>query len=278
MKKIILLIVSFFTLNCIAQFQFVKDNYYQKGNFFVYWGWNRDAFTTSDIHFKGTDYDFELSNVIAKDRQSPFNFRTYFSPTQLTIPQYNFRFGYFFNDHYTISIGADHMKYVMQSGQTVKITGHIANGSSFDGDYAGEDILLSPDFLLFEHTDGLNYENIEVRRFDVLFGRKNFSFAANEGLGIGALIPRTNTTLMDNERYDEFHLAGYGIAAILSLNMTFFKYFFIQSEWKGGFIHMPDIRTTMHKEDRAGQHFLFSQYNMVFGANFRIPSKKKSEK
>ena len=37
---------------------------------------------------------------------------------------------------------------------------------------------------------------------------------------------------------------------------------------------MPDIRTTMHKEDRASQHFLFSQYNVVFGANFRIPSKK----
>jgi hypothetical protein len=83
---------------------------------------------------------------------------------------------------------------------------------------------------------------------------------------------------MNNARYDEFHLAGYGIGAVLSLNMTFFKYFFIQSEWKGGFIHMPDIRTTMHKEDRASQHFFFSQYNMVFGANFRIGSKKKSEK
>lgn len=277
--KISILSFLFLSFSYYSFCQLVKDNYYKKGNFFIYWGWNRDAFTTSDIHFKGTDYDFTLSNVIAKDRQSPFNFRTYFSPTKLTIPQYNFRFGYFFNDHYNISIGADHMKYVMQNGQTVKINGHIANsGTVYDGDYQNEDIVLSPDFLLFEHTDGLNYENIEVRRFDVLFGRKNFSFAANEGLGAGILIPRTNTTLMNNARYDEFHLAGYGIGAILSLNMTFFKYFFIQSEWKGGFIHMPDIRTTMHKEDRAGQHFFFSQYNMVFGANFRIPAKKKSEK
>lgn len=278
MKILFLLLISFFSFSSITFGQLVKDNYYQKGNFFVYWGWNRDAFNTSDIHFKGADYDFTLSNVVAKDRQSPFSVRTYFSPSKLTIPQYNFRFGYFFNKNYNISIGADHMKYVMQSGQTVKIKGHIANGTAYDGEYNNDDIVLSPDFLLFEHTDGLNYENIEVRRFDVLFGRKNFSFAANEGLGVGVLIPRTNTTLMNNARYDEFHLAGYGIGAVLSLNMTFFKYFFIQSEWKGGFIHMPDIRTTMHKEDRASQHFLFSQYNMVFGANFRIPSKKKSEK
>jgi len=278
MKILFLLLIPILSFSSTTFGQLVKDNYYQKGKFFVYWGWNRDAFTTSDIHFKGADYDFVLSNVVAKDRQSPFSVRTYFSPSKLTIPQYNFRFGYFFNKNYNISIGADHMKYVMQSGQTVKINGHIANGTAFDGEYNNEDIVLSPDFLLFEHTDGLNYENIEVRRFDVLFGRKNFSFAANEGLGVGVLIPRTNTTLMNNARYDEFHLAGYGIGAVLSLNMTFFKYFFIQSEWKGGFIHMPDIRTTMHKEDRASQHFLFSQYNMVFGANFRIPSKKKTEK
>jgi hypothetical protein len=258
--------------------QMVKDNYYRKGNFFIYWGWNRAAYTTSDIHFSGNDYDFTLENVVAKDRQSPFSAKLYFSPNTLSIPQYNLRIGYFFHDKYNISIGADHMKYVMEQFQTVKINGTIANGTSFDGTYNDSDIEMSEDFLKFEHTDGLNYENIEVRRFDVLFGRKNFSFAANEGLGIGVLVPRTNTTLMNNARYDEFHLAGYGLSAVLSLNATFFKYFFVQMEWKGGFIHMPDIRTTMYKSDRASQHFLFSQYNVVFGGNFRIPSKKSSEK
>jgi len=258
--------------------QMVKDNYYKKGNFFIYWGWNRAAYTTSDIHFSGNDYDFTLENVVAKDRQSPFSPKLYFSPNTLSIPQYNLRIGYFFHDKYNISIGADHMKYVMEQFQTVKINGTIANGTSFDGTYNDSDIEMSEDFLKFEHTDGLNFENIEVRRFDVLFGRKNFSFAANEGLGIGVLVPRTNTTLMNNARYDEFHLAGYGLSTVLSLNATFFKYFFVQMEWKGGFIHMPDIRTTMYKSDRASQHFLFSQYNVVFGGNFRIPSKKSTEK
>lgn len=284
MKKLIfkrfigLLLLSAFTLPAFGQFEFVKDNYYRKGNFFIYWGWNRAAYTTSDIHFKGDNYDFTLDNVIAKDRQSPFDAKLYFSPNTITIPQYNFRIGYFFHDKYQISFGADHMKYVMQSHQNVKIDGEINNGTIYDGTYDNEDFHINPDFLKFEHTDGLNYENIEVRRFDVLFGRKNFAFAANEGLGVGILLPRTNTTLMNNERYDEFHLSGYGISTVLSLNATFFKYFFVQMEWKGGFIHMPDIRTTMHKADRASQAFLFSQYNVVFGANFRLPTKKNSEK
>lgn len=261
--------------------QWVKDNYYRKGNFSIYWGWNRSAYSTSNIHFKGGDYDFKLMNVIAKDRQSKFDAKIYLNPARMTIPQYNFRIGYFFHDHYQISLGADHMKYVMQNDQFVKINGEIDNGyispsgTDYNGVYTDEDIQLKKDFLLFKHTDGLNYENIEVRRFDVIFGRKNFAIAVNEGLGIGLLIPRTNTTLMNNARYDEFHLAGYGFSAVASVNLTFFKYFFIQTEWKGGFIHMPDIRTTMNKIDKASQYFWFSQYNAVFGANFRFKSKEE---
>lgn len=33
----------------------------QKGKLYVYWGWNRGWYTTSDISFRGTDYDFNLA-------------------------------------------------------------------------------------------------------------------------------------------------------------------------------------------------------------------------
>jgi hypothetical protein len=31
----------------------------------------------------------------------------------MTIPQTNFRMGYFISDHYSLAIGVDHMKYVL---------------------------------------------------------------------------------------------------------------------------------------------------------------------
>lgn len=268
--------VLFTIISIVCFSQLVKDNYYRKGNFSIYWGWNRAAYTTSDIQFTGENYNFTLTDVIAKDRQSAFDPNLYFNPTTITIPQYNFRIGYFFHDHYQISIGADHMKYVVQAFQDVKIDGYISNsGTNYDGTYSDDIINLKKDFLQLEHTDGLNYENIEVRRFDVVLGRKNIALAFNEGLGIGAMVPRTNTTLLNNERYDEFHLAGFGVSAVLAANLTIFKYFFVQMEWKGGYINMPDIRTTMNPADRAKQQFLFSQYNVVFGANFRFKGKNK---
>lgn len=268
------LFISFLILT--ASFTYSQEINSKKSTFYVYWGWNRGFYSTSDIHFKGENYNFTLQDVIAKDRQSAFNFETYFSPTKLTIPQYNFRIGYFLSDQYSVSIGADHMKYVMQQNQVVKINGEIQNSNTvYDGVYENNDLVLKPDFLIFEHTDGLNYENIELRHHHEFFTKEKANFSFFEGFGIGVLVPRTNTTLLNNKRYDEFHLAGYGMGVVGGLNFEFFKYFFVQTECKVGFIHMPDIRTTEFKSDRASQHFLFSQFNGVFGCRFPIGFKTK---
>ena len=134
---------------------------------FAYWGWNRGHFSASDITFKGDNYNFTLSNVVSKDKPKPFGIY-YFKIDEITIPQTNFRLGYFFKENYNVSIGVDHMKYVMKNDQTVKINGDINVGGEFDGIYYNPDIVLTEDFLLFEHTDGLNYVNVELSRFDNL--------------------------------------------------------------------------------------------------------------
>ncbi|HNP76146.1 MAG: hypothetical protein U0289_09745 [Cyclobacteriaceae bacterium] len=242
--------------------------------FYVIWGWNRASYTNSDIRFHGNSYDFTLSRAVAHDRQTPIAFDPYLSPGRITIPQTNFRIGYYLNDHWSITAGVDHMKYVMDQDQTVNIDGYIQNSQTpYDGTYPHTPIKLTEDFLTFEHTDGLNYINIEIRRHDQLLhlNRPDISVNLIEGFGAGALLPKTNTQLLLNNRYDEFHLAGYGVSAMAGINLTFFKYFFLQSEVKGGYINMPDIRTTEFSSDRAKQHFFFDEWTMLFGVNFFVP-------
>lgn len=247
-----------------------------KGKFFMYWGWNFANYSNSDIHFKGSNYDFTLDDVAATDRPTEFSFYDYFHPGRVTIPQTNMRFGYFFKENYTISIGVDHMKYVMKNGQNVKINGNINVGDpKYDGVYNNKTINLSDDFLTFEHTDGLNYINVQVYRFDDIshwFGlnMKNLQINLTEGVGLGMLFPKSNTKLLGKKRYDEFHVAGYGSSIGMGLNITFFKYFFIQSDLKGGYIYMPDIRTTNSSIDKASQSFFFGQYNILIGGKFHI--------
>ena len=267
-------ILVLFLLLSISGFSQSRQSSYTKGSLYFYWGWNLDSYTRSDIHFKGEGYDFTLKDVAAADRQSPFEADVYLNPGTATIPQYNFRIGYFINDHYNISVGIDHMKYVMIQDQVVKISGHIDSAISYyGGDYHNENIQLKSDFLSYEHTDGLNYINAEIRRMDEVFHWRKISINLTEGIGAGILLPKTNAKLLENERHDEFHLSGFGVGAVAGLNITFFNHLYIQSEVKGGYINMPDVLTTASEKDKASQSFFFSQINILFGATFNLGNK-----
>ena len=243
----------------------------KKGKLYFYWGWNRGAYSKSDIQFKGKDYGFTLSDVVAKDRQTKFSVDSYLNPRNITLPQFNARIGYFFKNSWDISIGTDHMKYVVQTRQTVNISGNINDSSSpYGGSYKNDDIMLTEDFLSFEHTDGLNFVSAEIKRFDNILDLNKVQVNITEGFGLGFLLPRTNTTLLDKERYDEFHLSGYGISSMIGLNLSFFEKFFIQTELKGGYINMPDIRTTNSKADSASQSFFFREITLLFGGIINI--------
>lgn len=250
---------------------------HHKGDLYFYWGWNRGFYTQSDIHLHGKTYDFTLFDVVAKDHQTPFELNAYFNPVQATIPQTNFRIGYFFHDHYNLSFGFDHMKYVVQKYQTVKISGEIREtGMVYDGIYRNDAIVISPDFLELEHSNGLNYINFELRRFDQIFNFNKIKVNLTEGISIGALVPRTDAELLNFEDNDRFHLSGYGVGAIAALNLTFFNHFFLQTEAKGGFIDMPSLRTTPYSSDTGEQSFFFAQFNFVFGWVFHLQKPQAS--
>ena len=194
----------------------------------------------------------------------------------MTIPQTNLRLGYFITDHYNISIGVDHMKYVMYNDRTVNYSGYYPNAGTYNENPTANTLTLDKNFLTFEHTDGLNYVNTEFSRVDdvsKLFHLPNtdkFQINLTEGIGAGILFPKTNTKLLNKERYDQFHISGYGVSAKVGLNVTFFKHFFIQTELKGGYIDMNDIRTTNNTADKAEQHFWFLQRIISVGGIFRI--------
>ncbi|PCH76162.1 MAG: hypothetical protein COB98_07055 [Flavobacteriaceae bacterium] len=252
---------------------FEFQEYKNKGKFFAYWGWNRVEYSKSDISFKGDNYNFTLKDVAAKDKVKAFALDPYFHPLKITIPQTNMRIGYFFTENYSVSIGVDHMKYVMYNNRMGTITGAINTGGAFDGIYENDQLLVSEDFLTFEHTDGLNYVNVEIDRFDSIdeflnFRVRGIDLAITEGIGLGLMYPKTNTKLLGKERHDDFNVAGWGASAHLGINITIFTHFFIQSNIKVGYINMNNIRTTNDRRDSASQHVTFVERTILFGGRF----------
>lgn len=281
MKKILMAVSALLTatMPLLAQNDptvMPKYTDHNKGKFFIYWGGNRADYSKSDIRFEGPGYDFTLQDVEAIDKPKGWHI-DYFNPVRMTIPQTNLRIGYFITDKYNISIGVDHMKYVMVQNQTVNLSGTIDGYSPFDGVFDSQSTVLTEDFLTFEHTDGLNYVNIEITRLDDLgkliglnLDGDIVQFNTVAGIGAGVLYPRTNSKLMGMERHDEFNIAGYGTGIKAGLNITFFKHFFIQGELKGGYINMPNIRTAPSSVHSASQDFRYLERVIVVGGIFRL--------
>ncbi len=274
----VVLLFSVFSQHSIAQEANVtpeKFTAHNKGKIYFYWGGNRERYSKSDITFKGEDYNFTLQNVEAHDKPKGWHI-DYINPARMTIPQTNFRLGYFITDKYNISVGVDHMKYVMYQDKAVDYNGYYPNAGTYGETLPNGQVLLTEDFLTFEHTDGLNYVNTEFSRVDdvskylTIGNTDKIQVNVTEGIGGGVLYPKTNAKVLGKARHDDFHISGYGVAAKVGLNVTFFKYFFVQTELKGGYINMNDIRTTHSGADTASQEFFFIQHIIAFGGVFKI--------
>ncbi len=255
-----------------------NQKYSRKNQIYGYWGYNVSAYSKSDISFVGQNYNFTLYDVKSNDRPTPFDFGTYFNPATISIPQWNLRFGYFFADRWSISIGTDHMKYVMPQDQYVAIEGYIniPNGE-YNGTYNRQPVKLTEEFLKFEHTDGLNYGSIELEYHGNVYQFNNkHSIDYYVGPGFGLLVPRSNVTLMNYPRYDEFHVAGYGLSGKVGLQAVLWKHLTFSAEWKNGFISMQDILTTGDNPyDRSMQTFWFTEFTGTIG--FVINTKRKHQ-
>ncbi|MBN8703612.1 MAG: hypothetical protein J0M08_11135 [Bacteroidetes bacterium] len=234
-----------------------------KGTFYFSWGYTRATYSKSNLHFKddGSDkYDFVLKNVAAEDKSDFENMLN----KPLTVPQYVYRVGYFFNDKYNlgIEINFDHTKYVIKDNQTLHLEGTIR------GSYFNQDTLVDRDFLLFEHTDGANFLMVNgIKRFDFL-SSKNKKFAINGIVkyGLGMVIPKTNVTLFGNKLDNKFHIAGIVTGPEAGLRFTAFNYFFVETVGKITFANYMDVLVI--GTGKAHHSFWTSQATLTAGFQF----------
>ena len=127
MKKIlfscVLLVV---VLSTIAQ----KNKSLFKG-MYLQWGYNTEWYTKSTIHFNtsvnGVPHNFTIYKAKASDRPDLDAIAK--KPIEISIPQFNYRIGFYLNTNKTkaIEINFDHTKYIVNDNQKVRAKGFIGN-------------------------------------------------------------------------------------------------------------------------------------------------------
>ncbi|MFM6937423.1 MAG: hypothetical protein ACKOXH_07045 [Aquirufa sp.] len=275
MSKFYILLFSCFTF--LAQAQQAG----RKGSYYAFWGYNRSDYPTSTIHFTGPGYDFSLANVVAADAPTPFDgFTTYFNPNLFSIPQFNLHAGYFIKDNLSISLGWDHMKYVMVPDQASHITGtispQVSNPSftinpAYVGNYNNTPFTIaSKDFLQYEHTDGFNYASVELEHYTPLWypGIGKLELEWMQGVGVGFVVPRSDVRLFTLGRNNYWNLAGAGASLKTGLRLNLTKLLFFEATAKGGYTNLWDVHTTGQSGDHAEQSIWFGEIYGALGFSF----------
>ena len=252
MRKIVLLqLLIIFCLSAAAQ----KKGRLLKG-MYLQWGYNTEHYTNSNIHFKMSNgNNFILHHAKAHDKPD-FDAITK-EPGQISIPQYNYRLGFYLNKKHTraVELNFDHGKYVVTDGQKVHVTGTI-DGKHVDGD----SILNDQTFLHFEHTDGANWLHINYVQQKTLFttykkSRPLVTLLWKAGAGIN--IPRSDFTWRGDRLNNAFHIAGYNFAAEAGARIYPLKKLFFEFTGKAGFVKYVNAlaNTSQMKGNRVTHSF-----------------------
>ncbi len=243
---------------CFSQeenLNYTSSHKVNKGAIYISWGYSRDWFSKSNIHFTNTEknYDFTLEKVAAKDRPDFDKIVYAITRGDFAIPQYNYRIGYYFpkKNNMGIEINFDHVKYVMEPNQTLHLKGTIGE-SNYD-----TDTLVTPSgFLHLEHTNGANFlmVNFLYRKSIIRTTNNKHSLSLISKSGAGIVIPKTYVVLFGKELDNRFHIAGWvaGIETGLRYNC---KNFFLETTVKGAF---ADYRNVLILPGTKANHSFFT--------------------
>jgi hypothetical protein len=239
-----------------------------KGTVYLVWGYNRDWYTHSTLHFKGSnpngDYKFDVKDARAHDQPD----MQHILHRPLTVPQYNLNFGYFFNDKHDLGIEGswNHLKYVMYNNEVRHVSGQIYGNS------INQDTLVGIDFVRFEHTNGNNYAMISLVKRMTLFKTKKDFLRINAlfKYGVGGLVPKTDSRLFNYHNDGPFRLSGFVTGVNVGLRVDLFKYFFLDTNFQGAF---ADYTSGIIYNGRVHHHFFSLQYIWAAGINIPLSGK-----
>lgn len=168
-----------------------------------------------------------------------------------------------------ISIGTDHMKYVVKSNQIVNIKGDYINCLKFQECKEDSKLKLKKKYFELEHTNGLNYINTQLCKETNLLKWNKIKLNPYIGVGTGLIIPVTKSKFFCNDCVDKLNLKSGGGINIIFGTKLFYNKIFTNIQIKLGYINMPYIQITKNKKlDNASQSFFFSEPNIQIGFNY----------
>jgi hypothetical protein len=240
------------------------NDFEKHGSFYFSWGYNTEWYTHSSIHISqpSLNSDFTFINAVAHDHKGWDNNLFH---KDLSIPQYNYRIGYFFNkkQDWGFEINFDHTKYVVSTDEAVHLKGKVM------GREVDSMMVPSEGRFLWQLNNGANFLQFNlVKKLKIIdaFSSK-FQFDVLLKAGVGPVIPHVENTIFGHNNIPHFQFGGWNADADASVKLTFFKYFFLEYQSKVVYGRYFGLRVY---DGLADQHFGCFEVALVAGGTFKF--------
>ncbi|MBX9779697.1 MAG: hypothetical protein K2X26_05095 [Chitinophagaceae bacterium] len=263
MQRVIFSIVLVLTV-----FSVTAQEKKKKGEFYFSWGYNKEWYTRSSVSVNqpGLGNNYTLKNVIGHDH---IGWDEGIFSIPLSIPQYNYRLGYFFNQQKGLAfeINFDHTKFIIQDGQTIRMVGTY-NGRGVDSSVlfskaTGSYYYLNngANFLLFNLVKRWNWAESKNKKvkLDVL-----------AKAGIGPVIPHVENSFFGQANKDGFQFGGWNVGVEGAVKATFFQTVFLEFSNKVDYARYSGLKVYEGKARQA-----FGCYEMILSLGFTFGGKER---
>lgn len=242
----------------------------RKGEFYISWGYNKEYYTNSNVTINQPDLknNFTFKNTLLVDHPG---WDEGILNKALSIPQYNYRFGYFLdkNKDLAIEINFDHTKALFKDNQLIQMTGTF-NGSMIDSSFiftkSGQGTAENYYYL----NNGANFLLFNIVK------RKRFKNLSNEiiaidGLakaGVGPLIPHVENKLFGKNNNQGFQFGGWNTGLEYALRSTFRKKLYLELAGKldYAYYYNLDVYKGNAKQGFGTMEFIFNLgYSLPMG-------------
>lgn len=271
MRKAHILLLILLALIIVPDFSKAQEATKKKkkrtGSMYISWGYNHEWYTRSTVHVHqpniGSDYD--LVHVKAHDHKGWDN---RLLDQQLSIPQYNWRIGYYFGEKQDMAIemNFDHTKYIIADGQNIHLKGTL-NDVATD-----KEIMFSQangfyyflnngaNFLLFNFVKRWGLYNTQDQKLRIDFIGK---------AGVGPVVPHVQNSFFGHANQQHFQVGGWNTGLETVVRITFMKYAFVEFSQKVDYARYSNLKIY---EGTCKQNF--GTYELILSGGFIFPTTK----
>ncbi len=215
----VFLMLLLFYSSSSAKLKIVKN-----GEFYLSWGYNMEWYSKSDLYIDqpslSNNYMFQ-----AIQGEDHIGWDKLFQRA-LSIPQYSYRIGYFFNEKQDLGleINFDHTKYIVSRNQVVNVVG------TMNGQQVNSPVLITDSVLIYYLNNGANFFLLNlVKKLDIYNTKgENFKLCGLLKAGIGPVVPHVENVIFGNRNQAHFQVGGWNTGVEATIKMTLFKHVFLE--------------------------------------------------